>query len=186
MDQSNLDETSISSLTTPANVIDPSCVASASHPLLLLRMDEDLTVLDAQGQTIYLTQKKGRLMLAMLGSGKDMRRSRDWLRSHLWGRSFTSHGYSSLRQCLHNMRRALGSACVCLQANREFIWLEHTAVDWTPAEKDPSYFLAGLTQLDHSARQWLLQERAKLRENETPAQRDAVGAARQLMSDAVR
>jgi len=177
MEHSKLSETDSAPVSAPTSL---TANSGSDKPLLILRMDEDFTILDAQGQPIYLTQKKGRLMLAMLGCSSNMRRSRDWLRSHLWGRSFTSHGYSSLRQCLHNLRRAMGPAGDCLQANREYIWLENTVVDWEPAMKDPSYFLAGLTQLEHSARQWLLQERAKLQDEdheplrETPARRDHI------------
>lgn len=129
--------------------------------LLTLRLGAHFAALDASRTPITLTQKKGRLMLAMLACGPDMRRSRDWLRRHLWHRSFTSHGLSSLRQCLHNLRLALGPCGECLCADRDFIWLESTRIDWAESEQDPTQFLKNSTWIEEPVKEWLDRERQR-------------------------
>lgn len=129
---------------------------------LTLQLGATFAALDADGDPIHLSQKKGRLMLAMLACAPGMKRSRDWLRRHLWHRSFTAHGFSSLRQCLHNLRHALGEQGVCLCADRDYIWLEATGVDWGESKDDPSLFLENAPRLDGPAQEWLDRERTRL------------------------
>lgn len=129
---------------------------------LTLQLGASFAALDASGTPIRLSQKKGRLMLAMLACAPGMKRSRDWLRRHLWHRSFTSHGFSSLRQCLHNLRLALGPHGECLCADRDFIWLDATQIDWAESQDDPSQFLEDAPRLDGPAQEWLDRQRIRL------------------------
>ncbi|MCR9088244.1 MAG: hypothetical protein NXH97_16025 [Rhodobacteraceae bacterium] len=143
----------------PLRVVDRP---DGGHAPLTLQLGATFAALDANGKPIALSQKKGRLMLAMLACAPGMKRSRDWLRRHLWHRSFTAHGFSSLRQCLHNLRHALGAQGVCLCADRDYIWLEATAVDWGESKDDPTLFLENAPRLDGPTQDWLDRERVRL------------------------
>ncbi|MEM1163642.1 MAG: hypothetical protein AAGJ28_22135, partial [Pseudomonadota bacterium] len=99
---------------------------------------------------------------AMLACAPGMKRSRDWLRRHLWHRSFTAHGFSSLRQCLHNLRHALGEQGLCLCADRDFIWLESTTVDWAGSYMQPELFLEDMPSIDGPSTDWLEAQRVRL------------------------
>ena len=134
----------------------------AKSDALTLQLGTRFAALDAGGEPIRLSQKKGRLMLAMLACAPGMKRSRDWLRRHLWHRSFTSHGFSSLRQCLHNLRHALGPHGDSLRADRDFIWLENIQIDWDKNFDDPAQFLEDTPRLQGPAQEWLDRQRARL------------------------
>lgn len=142
------------------------CLTFASFPVaenapLTLRLGKDFAVVGADGKPLTLSTKRGKLMLAMLACGPNMARSRAWLRCTLWHRAFTAQGYGSLRQCLHNVRHALGPHGSCLRADRNSVWLEAVRIDWAESAMDPSLFLANNPGIEGPVQEWLDHQRQR-------------------------
>ncbi|MEM1360696.1 MAG: hypothetical protein AAGF94_03145 [Pseudomonadota bacterium] len=152
----------------PANFAGPKPMGT---PRIIVHLGGDFSASTIDGTPLRLSQKKGRLMLAMLACSPGMRRSRDWLRRHLWHRAFTAHGFSSLRQCLHNVRKSLEPEGECLCADRDYIWLEGSAVDVSECQAIPTRFLEDLPRIDGPVQEWLEVERLRLARGETASTR---------------
>ena len=76
--------------------------------MLSISLSGTFCVTDSDGQDVTPKSAKARGLLAILALSKDMRRSRVWLRGKLWSTSGQAQGSDSLRQCLTEVRRALG------------------------------------------------------------------------------
>lgn len=76
--------------------------------MLSISLSGTFRVTDCDGNDVTPKSAKARGLLAILALSKDMRRSRVWLRGKLWSTSGTAQGSDSLRQCLTEVRRALG------------------------------------------------------------------------------
>ena len=63
-----------------------------------------------------LRTRKGHRLLALLALRQDREVSREWLAGTLWPESEESQAYYNLRQCLTNLRHALGTAAGSLHA----------------------------------------------------------------------
>ena len=136
--------------------------SDAELALLTLQLGARFAAIDANGTPIPLTQKKGKLMLAMLACAPNMKLSRDWLRRTLWHRSFTTHGFISLRQCLHNLRLALGLHGDNLCANRDFVWLECARIDWAESAQNPAEFLKHTPCIESPVEAWRDRQRRRI------------------------
>jgi hypothetical protein len=114
---------------------------------------------DPEGRTIRVTEKKARVLLAMLATARDRRRSRDWLKSRLWERSFEEQASNSLRQCLHALRRSLHPYSDVLQADYEHVWLESVDVEMDPGGDPRAVFFEDAPRLGEGGEDWLREER---------------------------
>jgi hypothetical protein len=114
---------------------------------------------DPDGRTIRVTEKKARVLLAMLATARDRRRSRDWLKSRLWERSFEEQASNSLRQCLHALRRSLHPYSDVLQADYEHVWLELVDVEMDPGGDHRAVFFEDAPRMGEGGEDWLREER---------------------------
>jgi tetratricopeptide (TPR) repeat protein len=114
---------------------------------------------DPEGRPIRVTEKKARVLLAMLATARDRRRSREWLKSRLWERSFEEQASNSLRQSLHALRRALEPYADILQADYEHVWLENVDVEMDPGGDPRAAFFEDAPRLGEGGEDWLREER---------------------------
>jgi hypothetical protein len=114
---------------------------------------------DPEGRAVRVTEKKARVLLAMLATARDRRRSREWLKSRLWERSFEEQASNSLRQCLHALRRALEPYADVLQADYEHVWLEHVDIEINPGGDPRVVFFEDAPRLGEAGEDWLRDER---------------------------
>ncbi|MEO0703012.1 MAG: hypothetical protein AAFY80_12790 [Pseudomonadota bacterium] len=114
---------------------------------------------DPDGQTIRIPEKKGRVLLAMLATAPDQRRSREWLKSRLWGRSFDDQASNSLRQSLYALRKQLGPWSDLLQADYEHVWLKGIRIEKDPGSNARIGFFEDAPRLDEDGEDWLRDER---------------------------
>ncbi|MEL6171504.1 MAG: hypothetical protein AAGK67_02070 [Pseudomonadota bacterium] len=116
-------------------------------------------LIDPDGREIRITEKKGRVLIAMLATARDQRRSRDWLKSRLWERAFDEQASNSLRQCLHALRKLLGPWNDALQADYEHVWLSGIDVEIDPGSDSRAVFFEDAPRLDEGGEDWLREER---------------------------
>ena len=114
---------------------------------------------DPDGRGIRVSEKKARVLLAMLATARDRRRARDWLKARLWERSFEEQASNSLRQCLHALRKALDPWSDMLQADYEHVWLENVEVEIDPAGDPRAAFFEDAPRLGEAGEDWLREER---------------------------
>ncbi|MEL7259638.1 MAG: winged helix-turn-helix domain-containing protein, partial [Pseudomonadota bacterium] len=126
---------------------------------LTLTLVGNFQLCDPEGNEIRLSEKKGRVLLAMLATARDQRRSRDWLKARLWGRSFEDQASNSLRQCLHALRKLLGPWSDTVQADYEHIWLSGVDVELDPGCDSRAVFFEDAPRLDEGGEDWLREER---------------------------
>ena len=101
---------------------------------------------------------KARGLLAILALSPDYRRSRMWLRGKLWSTSGQAQGSDSLRQCLTEIRRALGDDSPALITDRRSVALDENAVqvqDYAPGGGDPLEFCSDIDISDPEFRAWM-------------------------------
>lgn len=126
---------------------------------LTLTLVGNFTLCDPEGREIRIQEKKGRALLAMLATARDRRRSREWLKSRLWGRSFEPQASNSLRQSLHSLRRTLHQWCDIVQANYDHVWLEGVEINLDPESNSRADFFEDAPNLDEEGEDWLRNER---------------------------
>lgn len=131
-------------------------------PKLTLTLVGNFALSAPDGTTIRISEKKGRVLLAMLATARDMRRSREWLRSRIWSRSFEAQASASLRQSLHALRRALGPHADILQADYDHVWLENVVLNLSQSGRSQRDFFEDAPALGDDYEDWLRQERAAL------------------------
>lgn len=119
----------------------------------------NLRFCDPDGQDIKISQKKARALLAMLATSRDLRRSREWLKSRLWERSFEPQASSSLRQALYALRRSLGPWADVLQADYDHVWLDGIDIDLDPESDTHIGFFEDAPNLGEAGEDWLREER---------------------------
>lgn len=112
-----------------------------------------------EGTELRISEKKGRVLLAMLATARDHRRSRDWLKSRIWGRAFEEQSSNSLRQSLHSLRKALLPWSDALQADYEYVWLTGVDVSMDPGDDVRVAFFEDAPALDEAGEDWLREER---------------------------
>jgi len=126
---------------------------------LTLSLVGNFRLSDPDGRTVRVTEKKARVLLAMLATARDRRRSRDWLKSRLWERSFEEQASNSLRQCLHALRRSLHPYSDALQADYEHVWLAAVDVTIDPGGDPRAEFFEDAPRLGEAGEDWLREER---------------------------
>lgn len=126
---------------------------------LTLSLVGNFRLCDPEGGEIRVAEKKGRVLLAMLATARDHRRSRDWLKARLWERSFEAQAGNSLRQSLHVLRKALAPHDDALQADYEHVWLSGVEVQADPGDDHRACFFEDAPALDESGEDWLRDER---------------------------
>lgn len=114
---------------------------------------------DPEGREIRVTEKKARVLLVMLATARDKRRSREWLKSRLWERSFETQASNSLRQCLHVLRKALHPWSDTVQADYEHVWLEGVEAVLEPGGDHRAEFFEDAPRLEEAGEDWLRDER---------------------------
>ncbi|WP_370402469.1 hypothetical protein [Sulfitobacter sp. JB4-11] len=111
------------------------------------------------GAELRISEKKGRVLLAMLATARDHRRSRDWLKSRIWGRALDEQAGNSLRQSLHALRKAIHPWNDAVQADYEHVWLEGVDVSMDPGDDVRVAFFEDAPALDEGGEDWLREER---------------------------
>jgi len=114
---------------------------------------------DPEGREIRITEKKARALLVMLATARDHRRSREWLKSRLWGRSFEAQASNSLRQCLHVLRKSLYPWSDAIQADYDHVWLQGVDAQLDPGGDHRAEFFEDAPRLDEAGEDWLREER---------------------------
>lgn len=125
---------------------------------------------DAAGRLVEVKGKKSRAILAILGTGIDKARARAWIEDHLWSGREPKQARASYRQCILELRRALGTDSDLLQAGAEMLALDPTRI-WVDADDadylatlssgqgEPPVFLADLAIPDPAFERWLTDRR---------------------------
>jgi tetratricopeptide (TPR) repeat protein len=126
---------------------------------LTLSLVGNFRLCDPDGRDIRVTEKKARVLLAMLATARDQRRSREWLKSRLWERSFDEQASNSLRQCLHVLRKALHPHSDAVQADYEHVWLAAVDVRIDPGGDPRAEFFEDAPRLGEAGEDWLRDER---------------------------
>lgn len=132
------------------------------------------------GRIIEIKGKKSRAILAALGTGRDKARARSWLQDHLWSGRGASQAANSYRQCILEIRRALGDDHDLLVAGPQMLALD-TARIWVDADDEDHLtrlaalpgeapqFLADLTIRDPAFERWLADRRTHFERRLSPA-----------------
>lgn len=126
---------------------------------LTLSLVGNFRLSDPDGREIRISEKKGRVLLAMLATARDRRRSREWLKSRLWGRSFEPQASNSLRQSLHALRKALHPYEDIVEADHEHVTLRGVVTEVDPGSDTRAEFFEDAPALDEPGEDWLREER---------------------------
>lgn len=126
----------------------------------------------------HLRSRKGHWLLALLALRQGRSVSREWLAGTLWPESEPGQAFYNLRQCLTNLRQALGNAALVLQSpTPQMLCLAHEAVevdvtafdtafaDGSPAALAAAAFLYRGPLLEGCAEEWAVTERAVREQN---------------------
>jgi hypothetical protein len=118
---------------------------------------------DAEGRNLTPKGRKAQGLLALLATSPDLRRARAWLQDKLWSDRGSEQGASSLRQCLTEIRLALGTHVGCLQADRGWVALDpvrvHVNTGRGRTEAEDVEFLEGLDIRDPEFENWVRDQR---------------------------
>ncbi|MEO0388646.1 MAG: hypothetical protein AAF281_14175 [Pseudomonadota bacterium] len=98
---------------------------------------------DPSGAAIRIKSRKARAVLAMLGTGMNLSRSRTWIIDRLWSMSEAARAGASYRQCTHELRKALNGADTVVFAGENTLALAPKRV-WVDVEDEA--YLASLLQ----------------------------------------
>lgn len=143
-------------------------MAEAGYKLFLIgpfRLETPL------GEAVEIKGKKSRAMLAALGTGRDLARARSWIAAHLWSDRGTAQAASSYRQCILEIRRALGDGADLLMSGTDMVSLDPARI-WVDARDEDHltglsqvpgetpHFLADLSIRDRQFERWLADRRA--------------------------
>ncbi|MEM6482662.1 MAG: hypothetical protein AAF681_12500, partial [Pseudomonadota bacterium] len=134
-------------------------ITGRTEERLALSLVGNFHLTDPDGVEIRISERKGRVLLAMLATARDKRRSRDWLKSRLWERSFEDQASNSLRQSLHALRKGLEPWSYALQADHEHVWLSDVQVLADPGSDARAVFFEDAPRLDEGGEDWLREER---------------------------
>lgn len=107
--------------------------------------------------------RKACAVLALLAMAPNYERSRKWLQDKLWSDRGEEQGAASLRQCLAEIKRVVGSENPILLTDRSIIQLDTTKISIQSIGKNQdSIFLDGLDIFDNEFEVWLREQRASL------------------------
>jgi hypothetical protein len=132
--------------------------------ILFLDLAGPLRLRDATGVDLTPRARKAQGLLALLGTSPGLRRSRTWLQDKLWSDRGQQQGASSLRQCLTEIRAALGRHVDCLKADRSWVALDSARVRVRVEPPEPDLgedieFLEGLDVRDPEFEHWVRDQR---------------------------
>ncbi len=124
-------------------------------------------LVNAQGENCTPRGRKSCALLALLALSPHHQRARKWVQDKLWSDRSQEHGAASLRQCLREIRRSLGSDADCLQSDRSFLSLDtqRLQIDIELGEnsrtQDDLELLEGLEVKDPEFENWLRDQRMR-------------------------
>ena len=171
----NLDETSLVRIDVGDGFGGDALMGKTSGRVVdrpTLSLVGNLRFCDPDGSDIRISQKKARALLAMLATSRDHRRSRDWIKSRLWERSFEDQASSSLRQALYALRRTIGPWADVVQADYDHIWLEGVDIHLDPESDTHIEFFEDAPNLGEMGEEWLREERQAFAARVQDAQTD--------------
>lgn len=135
-----------------------------------VRLLGTFAVLDPAGNDISPKGRKAQAVIAMLCTGRDGKRTRTWLQTHLWSDRAQPQAAGSLRSCLHEIRTAFGDHASCITADRTKVEidLDHVAIDlremsssqWLETVSSGTEFMEGCDIIDAEFIDWLAEQRA--------------------------
>ncbi len=138
-------------------------MADGDKSVLTLALYGRFQMVDASGIEIGPKSAKSQALLALLATSETGSRGRLWLQNKLWPNSDREHASVSLRQCLSEVRRALGRYRDVISADRRSVSL---ALDRLSLGDrcEGQEFLEGisLNDGDHALGDWLMRERAQI------------------------
>ncbi|SFP87933.1 hypothetical protein SAMN04488047_1164 [Tranquillimonas alkanivorans] len=134
-------------------------ITGRSPDWLSLSLVGNFRLCDPDGRELRVSEKKARVLLAMLATARDRRRSREWLKSRLWDRAFEVQASNSLRQSLHVLRKSLAPWSDAVQADYEHVWLDHVDVALDPGDDTRVEFFEDAPRLGEAGEDWLREER---------------------------
>jgi tetratricopeptide (TPR) repeat protein len=131
---------------------------------LTLTLAGPLALVDEHGRDLTPRGRKVQGILALLGTSANLRRSRAWLQDKLWSDRGPEQGAASLRQCLTELRVALGPHVDCLRTEGGWVALDPGCVEVQteipgPAVGGRPEFLEGLDIRDPEFEHWLRDQR---------------------------
>ncbi len=130
--------------------------------MLSISLTGTFRVTDSDGRDVTPKSAKARGLLTILALSKDMRRSRVWLRGKLWSTSGQAQGSDSLRQCLTEVRRALGDNAALVTDRRSVALAPDQVELHLPGEDDDAGELCtDVDVADPVFQDWLRGMRAK-------------------------
>lgn len=139
------------------------------EPMLRIGLMGRFSLTTPDGQTIHVSSKRGRALLALLAIAPSGQRERRWLQYKLWSTRGDREGSGSLRQCLSGLRRALGDSGDVLLTDRTSVGLDLSRIEVDTADlakllvENPNHakseFLEGLDIADPEFDDWLREQR---------------------------
>jgi hypothetical protein len=156
------------------------------HHELILDLVGPFQLRNTQGVNLTPRSQKAQGLLALVGTSRNLRRSRTWLQDKLWSDRGREQGAASLRQCLCEIRSVLRSHATCFRTESGWISLDpdRILVNAKPAEGSgggDAEFLEGVDVRDPEFEDWLRSQRAfyssqNLRLSDTTPQEGLPGA----------
>lgn len=144
-----------------------------------LELIGSLRLFDSDGRAIDLPGKLGPALLAILATSRNNERARETLRAMLWPRSPDPQSSASLRSLLTDLRAVPGFDADCLKADRRSVRLANVQIVETPDDRHE--FFEDAPHLGEAFEDWLIQERARIRNRAVvPAAEAAVPSRRRL------
>jgi hypothetical protein len=141
----------------------------AGRRLLMLDLAGPVCLRDAAGTDLTPKARKAQGLLALIGCSPKLRRSRSWVQDKLWSDRGQEQGAASLRQCLTEIRTALGPNSDCLKAEAGWVSFDPARVHVCLEPTGPSFgeeceFAEGLDIRDPEFECWLRDQRQRFLE----------------------
>ncbi len=124
-------------------------------PRVTITVRRDLSATGPSGEDLTPRSQKSQALLALLALSPEHRRTRRWVEERLWSDRSPQQSAGSLRQCLVDVRKALGPFAEVLQADRRWIGLDPARIVVDGAAGEGEDFLDGLPIRDRAFRDWL-------------------------------
>jgi hypothetical protein len=137
-------------------------------------------ILDRDGCSVRPSGRKDCALIAMLAFTRNHRQTRTWLQEKLWGDRGPAQGAASLRQSLAALRSVLNGDAEVLHADRTWVWLDPSVVDFDHVTSGArGEILRGFDLREEGFNEWLRESRTEFASRDTrlglvevPAQSD--------------
>lgn len=128
---------------------------------ITLRLHGPFSIIGADGETIRVGSVKQKIILALLATAPEGKRSRSYIENMLWSLTGREQAQGNLRQALMALRRLLNTQDEILCANQSSVWIERSAFSLL-GSPDSGEFLEGLN-LPHEKgySEWVAEHRKK-------------------------